>query len=203
MFNFFIVIYVPFSVFCVLFVCKCVLFHCHRVSTQLQLNVYIISYHIIHFLRFVWTICVKIAMGNNFCPSVSITSKINYANLECILKMLDECNCFLYPFCKTANLYDPKSNGIDFAEGALWSRHYKILMRNIKYVSCKHLRLLKNFWWGNNKLLNKINTKYFVTVLCHVCSDADIAVNESQGHGVFLCAPLFLYTVARHLFSNV
>jgi hypothetical protein len=31
--------YVPFSVFCVLRVCKCVLFYCHRVSTQLQLNI--------------------------------------------------------------------------------------------------------------------------------------------------------------------
>jgi hypothetical protein len=31
--------YVPFSVFCVLFVCKCVLYYCHRVSTHLQLKV--------------------------------------------------------------------------------------------------------------------------------------------------------------------
>jgi hypothetical protein len=34
----FIVIYVPFSVSCELFVCKCVKYYCHRVSTQLQLN---------------------------------------------------------------------------------------------------------------------------------------------------------------------
>jgi len=40
-----------FYVFCfvsfpVLFVCICVLYYCHRVATQLQLNIsYIISYH--------------------------------------------------------------------------------------------------------------------------------------------------------------
>jgi hypothetical protein len=44
MINFLIVMYVPFPVFCVLFVCKCVLYYCHRMSTQFQLNIYIYIY---------------------------------------------------------------------------------------------------------------------------------------------------------------
>jgi hypothetical protein len=47
MFNLLIVMYVPFCIFCISLVCKCVLNYCHRVSTQLRLNIYhIISRHV-------------------------------------------------------------------------------------------------------------------------------------------------------------
>jgi hypothetical protein len=47
--------YVPLSVFCVLFVCKCVLYYCHRVPTQLQLTDIIITTIIIIIKRFTST----------------------------------------------------------------------------------------------------------------------------------------------------
>jgi hypothetical protein len=36
----FYVLFVSIVLFYVLFVCKCVLYYCHRVVTQLQLNIY-------------------------------------------------------------------------------------------------------------------------------------------------------------------
>jgi hypothetical protein len=42
--------YVPFSLFCVLFVCKCALLYCYRMLTQLQLNIYHIVLYIYIYL---------------------------------------------------------------------------------------------------------------------------------------------------------
>jgi hypothetical protein len=54
-FKFFIDMYVPLSVFCVLFVCKCVMYYCYRVSTQLQLNIY----HVISYTKKIQT-CIRL-----------------------------------------------------------------------------------------------------------------------------------------------
>jgi hypothetical protein len=63
MFNLMTAMRVPFSVFCVLFVCKCVACYCLRVSSQLQLNIYIISItdlflHTLSLDRSVSSVCI-------------------------------------------------------------------------------------------------------------------------------------------------
>ena len=51
-FVLFSVLFVSIVLFSVLFVCICILYYCHRVATQLQLNIsYHIIYHIISLAR--------------------------------------------------------------------------------------------------------------------------------------------------------
>jgi len=67
------VLYILFIVlFYVLFVCKCVLYYCHRVSTQLQLNIsyHIIPYHIYHIISYhiiyhIISVCLEIYAGDS------------------------------------------------------------------------------------------------------------------------------------------
>jgi hypothetical protein len=52
-------LFVSIVLFCVLLVCKCVLYYCHRVATQLQLN---ISYHISYHTK-------KVARPSTYAPA--------------------------------------------------------------------------------------------------------------------------------------
>jgi hypothetical protein len=57
--------YVPFSAFSILFVCKCVLHYCHLVTTQLQLKINIRKCPLRHFevmfnRLYVYGICNKL-----------------------------------------------------------------------------------------------------------------------------------------------
>jgi len=57
--------FVSIVLFYIQFVCKCVLYYCHRVSTQLQLNIY----HIIS------NVCIQQQLWEEDCEIVSICLK--------------------------------------------------------------------------------------------------------------------------------
>jgi hypothetical protein len=84
-----VVCIVCFLLFSVLFVCICVLYYCHRVDTQLQLN---ISYHIIsYFCLFYVFLCCSMY----FCVVVCIVCFV-------LFSVLFVCICVLYYYHRVA-----------------------------------------------------------------------------------------------------
>jgi hypothetical protein len=66
-----------FMLFYVLFVCRCVLYYCHRVATQLQLNIYI-SYHIISYIKYISYLIISYIIISYHIASYHITHHIIY-----------------------------------------------------------------------------------------------------------------------------
>ena len=135
--------------FPVLFVCICVLYYCHRMATQLQLN---ISYHIISLVLSRWII--KKYSNNKFRQNPSTRSRYVPYRTTDLTKLIVAIRKFakttinaFKPYNSYINPLNPELNPICYLLALLGAHHFLYVSRiRVKLLTLRRLMLYIYIW---------------------------------------------------------